>query len=480
MKKWLLLAIILEILILITVFTFMLMPPQDPDLGWHLRYGQYFWQTGKILTRDIFSSTMPNYYWANVSWGYDVIIYPFFKTFGFMGLSIWGAVTVTLAFIFITLAYKVKPWLKMLLLPPYLMLGYGVAWVGMRAQLDTVLGIAIVYFLVSRKKFFYLPFVFLIWANLHGGVILGLFIWSILLAWRGVLEFRDVKKRKELITEFGFFIISFLACLINPFTYQIFTEDFKVAISRETKSFIVEWMPIDYGSSDLRNFYIYSAIIMVMSAFALIKDWKKFSPNVLIATVFFYLTLDSRRYLIIYTLLSFPVALIIFKQIQDMLAPKLHKLLDLLALVIIIPFLCYALFIRLPTLNLTTFDWNTYCLKFGCSEKLTSYLDKYPPLGYGFNTYDWGGYLLWRVPQIKTFVDSRMNDWKENGVYPFRDFINIYSGVDWVKAFEKENFSWAIVVSGTNLDKYLSSLTTVGKWKEYYRDDRAAYYIRLK
>jgi hypothetical protein len=483
MRKNLSLAIALEALILITVFAFTLNSPDDPDLGWHLRYGQYFWQTGHILTRNIFSSSLPNFYWVNPSWGFEVILYPLFKTFGFIGLSIWGAVTVTLAFLFMTITSKVKPWLKMLLLPPYLILGYGVVWGGMRTQLDSILGLAIVYFLVSKKKFIYLPFVFLIWANLHGGFILGLFIWFIFLAWRMILGFRNVKIRKELISESGIFAISILACLINPFTYQIFTEDLRHGTSTILRAYVTEWMPIHYGSLVLTLLYIYSGIVLLISASVLIKDWKKSFHYVLISLIFFYLTLDSRRYLIIYALSSLPIALIFFKQNQGRINIKFHKILNSIALIIILPIFFYALFIRLPSLNLMTFDWNSYCsvnLDISCSERLASFLNKNTPQGKGFNTYNLGGYLLWRVPKIKTFVDGRMVVWQDKGVYPMEDFVNIYYRDGWIQAFEKQKFNWAIVQSGKNLDNYLSSLTQSGQWKEEYRDDNAVYYVKLK
>ncbi len=475
MKKSLLLPIILEILIIVVVFTFMLWPPTDPDLGWHLRYGQYFWQTGKILTRNIFSSSLPNYYWVNPSWGYEVILYPFFKTFGFVGLSIWGAATVTLAFIFITLAYKVKPWLKMFLLPPFLILS-GVAWLGMRAQLDTILGLAIVYSLINKKRFIYLPFVFLIWANLHGGFILGLSIWFIFLAWRIILGFRDVKKQKELLTELSIFILSVLACFINPFTYRVFTEDFKNAISSQMQSHIAEWRPIPNGSPGQIIFFIYSAVLLIISAFILIKDWKKFLPHVLINTIFFFLTLGFRRYLLIYVLCSFPVALIFFKYIQGMVTVKWHKILNLLALSITFALLCYALLIRLPAVSLNTFNWNVYCLNLRCSEKLSDFLNENPPRGRGFNNYSMGSYLIWRVPQIKTFIDGRMTVWEENGINPFKDFVDIYNSNVWTQAFEKQNFSWAIAVPGTNLDMYLLSASSI--WKLEYSDSKVDYYIK--
>jgi hypothetical protein len=289
--------------------------------------------------------------------------------------------------------------------------------------------------------------------------------------------------RKELVTESCFFLASFIACFINPFTYQVFTVDLIHGTSSLIRTYIVEWAPIDYGSLALNLLYIYSGTVFLMSASVLIKDWKKFFPNVIIAAIFFYLTLDSRRYLTIYTLSSLPIVLIFFKQIQEMLVPKLHKILSILALIIILPIFCYVLFIRLPSLGLLTFDWDSYCsnyLSIHCSEKLTSFLNKNTPQGKGFNVYNWGGYLIWRVPKLKTYIDTRMGTWEENGVYPFQDYIYIYTNDNWVQAFDKQNFSWAIVEPNTNVDNYLSSLTISGQWKEEYRDNSAVYYVRLK
>src|SRR3989304_9786659 len=54
----------------------------DPDLGWHLAYGQKFLQEGRILRADEFSWTMPGYVWHNSYFLYQIILSYIFGYFG--------------------------------------------------------------------------------------------------------------------------------------------------------------------------------------------------------------------------------------------------------------------------------------------------------------------------------------------------------------------------------------------------------------
>src|SRR3989344_962853 len=80
------------------VFISSLYVPYDSDLGWHLKYGEYFFKTGHILRDNTFSTLMPEFKWVNHSWGTDIISYAFYKPFGLWGLSILGALIITLTF----------------------------------------------------------------------------------------------------------------------------------------------------------------------------------------------------------------------------------------------------------------------------------------------------------------------------------------------------------------------------------------------
>src|SRR5690348_7569702 len=89
---------IIPILPYLIVFIFSLYPPSDPDLGWHLKYGEYFWQHGSLLRDNIFSVMMPAFHWANTSWLMDIIDYAVFHLGGFFGISLLSALVVALTF----------------------------------------------------------------------------------------------------------------------------------------------------------------------------------------------------------------------------------------------------------------------------------------------------------------------------------------------------------------------------------------------
>ena len=91
--------------------------PTDPDLGWHLRYGEYFFQHGKVLYDNTFSQLMPDFKWANTSWATDLISYFTFHNFGFFGLTVLGAVIIALTFYFFSKAAKLSFFEKSLIFP---------------------------------------------------------------------------------------------------------------------------------------------------------------------------------------------------------------------------------------------------------------------------------------------------------------------------------------------------------------------------
>ena len=101
----------------IVVFISSLYHPYDPDLGWHLKYGEYFFQNGKILKENIFSTDMVGYHWANSSWVTDLISYVTFNNFGFWGLSILSAAIVAITFYFFSRAAKLDYFEKALIFP---------------------------------------------------------------------------------------------------------------------------------------------------------------------------------------------------------------------------------------------------------------------------------------------------------------------------------------------------------------------------
>src|SRR3989338_9279747 len=92
----------------LVIFLMSLFMPADTDLGWHLKYGEYFSKTGKVLKKNILSVEMSGYQWPNISWLTDFLTYQIYHQAGFLGLSIAGAVVIVFIFFFVDRALKIS------------------------------------------------------------------------------------------------------------------------------------------------------------------------------------------------------------------------------------------------------------------------------------------------------------------------------------------------------------------------------------
>ena len=178
----------------------------DPDFGWHFRTGQLILERG-VPYQDWYSYTMPNFPWIDHEWLTDVLIYKIYSYFGGNFLLLIFLFIYTLSFFIIkNQNYNFKFFIFATSLGYLTTLGL----LGIRPQLLTIFFIAILWkilsnFLENSSKFIYpvrnqihkqigsyfwrpisngvyfLPFLFLFWANLHAGFFAGLFILSIIL-----------------------------------------------------------------------------------------------------------------------------------------------------------------------------------------------------------------------------------------------------------------------------------------------------------
>ena len=77
-------------------------------------------------------------------------------------------------------------------------------------------------------------------------------------------------------------------------------------------------------------------------------------------------------------------------------------------------------------------------------REATVFLEKNLPSGQIFSEYGWGGYLSWKLPQKKVFIDGRMPSWryKENpsgeSGYIMKEYVDMLSDkVSYKEVFEK-------------------------------------------
>jgi hypothetical protein len=472
----------------VAVFIFLIYPYSDLDWGWHFHYGEYFIKTGQILRDNLYTWTVPDYKWANSSWFYDIFLYLSYIKLGFAGLSIIGAILAFLIFFIPTFTSKLN----------YLFLG-GMALFfikisaegldeGIRGQTFGLLLLCLLTFILTKaitkpKILFLIPPLILVWANFNGTFSLGILILGIFTASNIVIRIINRLRHKpnvELINLKNLILVSFLsvcASFVNPFTYRVYFEGLSHIVNPWV-SYISEWEPPSFSCQDCNVPYFLIFQVLLIIIFATRRKLSDFPYifTLLLLTVESY---SQRRYLSMLVTASLPIVAMATSGIK--FNWDKHLLTKILYTALLTTLILTGLFIRLPKYHLTNYSFEDYChFSSRCSPGLADFLIKNPPMGRGFNFYDWGGFLIGRGVNAKLFVDGRMHLWNDNGYMPFADYIEIYSNQD-LELFRQYNFDWVIVRNDSYLaQRLLTSNIFSGAWKRVYYDQTASYFIRAK
>lgn len=521
---------LLQFLIFVFFVLATFQPPVDLDLGWHLRYGQYFFQTGHVLKDNILSYVWQAYQWVQASWGYDLLVYQIFTHFGFLGLTLSGTlITLIIFWLIIKPIDRFSAFEFFFLAAVFLTQTDPLYATGLRSQTPSTLFFALVLVItnltfslsnqtssgpsvvyekggslrtrtrsllikIGTKPQFFLPFLFLLWANTHGGFTLGLAVVGIIWFGHGLLMLgRRLIHRLRVTTigprqwiVFGFILAaSTLAPLVNPWGIRIYEETFKHSTTISLTG-ISEWMPLSRNPPAA----VIAALVTLLVFFLALrqKEWKTF-PYLLAFSSVTLLAFGAIRFLIPFGVMAVYFLANNLSSLKTLLprwtGGKPLRLIFKVAVVLLVFYDAFSphVYFVLPDLMVFNFTWEDYCnFMHDCSEDLTNFMHKNPPVGNGFNPYNYGGYLTWRVPQVKTFVDGRMSAWaiddrtppiklndqvvKNGGVLAFRELDNTY------------HFRWVIIQTPTQTASYLEALSKTGQWQKKYQDPYYSYFVR--
>lgn len=499
----------------------------DPDFGWRLRSGEIYVTSG-IPKTDPFSYTVPTFAWVDHAWSISAIIFLVYSKVGYIGLAFLfaGVATVTVYI----LSLRLKPFTadkrfysKMgylvggsLISPRFINLSYDklnvfasfVFWLaisilftffGIRAQVFSWLMLSSLLLVIFNERLWkkwktFLPIFFFIWANLHGSFLSGLVVVFL------VLVSRFVGQKRISFSDSVIFIVSSLSTLVNPYGLGIWREVLSSVLDSSLRWKIIEWMPA-LTMLDL------SMVFLIGISLALsLRYVKKFQIEELVLYFFFLVQATlSRRHLPLWAIIATPVAVkAIYFLWQDAKKFKngtkrfnvLYKWGFVATLVVVI--LQMAL----------SFNEAWYLGRGGFyPEKAVEYLRQNAPAGEIFSDYGWGGYLVWKLPEKKVFIDGRMPSWRsvpqnESELSSvFETYNDILSGEkDYKKIFDR--FKVSTVLSAKKgeespLDKFYkkveSFLNIFGRgrndfnfleklkkdnWAKIYEDDVAVVYER--
>jgi hypothetical protein len=147
----------------------------DPDLGFHLKAGQWIVQNHQVPSKDTFTYTVSDHDYLDIQWLYQVLLYTLYCVGGYPLISLVNGISV-LGLLFITwkrLKLTDAPrWMCVLLLTMVL-LGIEIRFWGRPETLSCILMSLTLWILElwtkkEKNLLFLLPVIFMVWANIEG------------------------------------------------------------------------------------------------------------------------------------------------------------------------------------------------------------------------------------------------------------------------------------------------------------------------
>ncbi len=224
----------------------------DVDLWGHLKFGQEHWSTGSLATSDPYSYTAPGYPWINHEWLSELVFYLMFAAMGSSGLLVLK-IGLGLFIVHILSHWYFRKFdsllaygLTFFLLINVLEIGYGTRPYLFTYAFTAALVVLIYqYFDGKKSRVFWIPPMMLLWINCHGGAVAGIAIFGMVVVMESLrCKFRQQPLPFHLIISL---IASGFALLVNPYGYELLLFLLET-IPRPRM--ISEWRSVDLISSN--------------------------------------------------------------------------------------------------------------------------------------------------------------------------------------------------------------------------------------
>ncbi len=456
----------------------------DGDTFWHIQAGTTMLDQGSLLTHDIFSHTASGIPWTAHEWLAEVIMAGLHRWAGLQGVALFYFLIAALSFwiLFRITRRMTDDWLALLLTSTAFT--FSMTHLLARPHIFSWLfGVCTLAMLLQGGRSRYLlPPLIALWANLHGGFILGLVLQALFIAgamldmifengfsrWRNALHSQKVALL--------ILLLSVVSSGFNPFGYHLLIFPFLVTKTVFTTG-IGEWLAPDMQRDVFFRYYLIT-IIFLVSLPRLRIDW----TNRLLLIFWINASLAHGRYISMASVFLVPLLAQIGKQLIDRLHLKEKKqskndlrlspysgLIATVGLFIILfgastvqsplrPFL--AAIIPVKTENHPI--------------DAVNFLNSTPLPGKMFNKYGWGGYLIYALqPSQPVFIDGRADMYGEEIFSEYRKVVSIDKDIDTI--LDKYEVNWLIYPQDTPLVRYLLAGNC---WSQIYEDEETSVLLR--
>ena len=475
---------------------------ENNDIWWHLKTGQILLETCSFPKTDIYSHTAPDHPWILHEWLCQVVFYLAYTVGGEPLLAFLRSflLLACLLFVFLAALYGQKrlltSWTIILIFLVFLFLMALWPRFILRPHLVSFSFLAFYHFILIRHRIrrdrwiYLLPLLHVIWINLHVLAITGIVLIASYLAGDALELMRgDQTNDSTGKTAPGkgwrpialVMILVILLTFLNPYTYRVFGE--LLTLKRGFRV-IKEWRsPLTFSPFEAPVlffywFYVVLTVVLFVGGIRRIPWAHRF-----LFVGFLLLSFSSLRNIELFILVTIPVfyrAVKTFRrEAKDELGRQwIYRVASVVMAVILFLVLVKASFAGMrPTrgARLCKPSLSVGHLK---PDDAVRYILENGMKGNIYNSYDLGGYLIWRgYPEIKVAIDGRPVVY---GIDLFTELLFL-SPESFLSIVGKYDIGYLFLrnhLANKNLFTYLSG--EKNEWALVYFDDQVIIYVRRK
>lgn len=501
----------------------------DTDSWWHLRAGKWIVENRSVLQQDPFSYTRFGETWHYPGWLVEAPMYLIFRAFGPGGLNMLTAAMVTLTFWFVWKTLAGGEFLRAFVIIVAAATS-GVFWAARPNMLTFLLASIFLWILeearnnqfahshdektskpsernvrgddgsrhmmisiIMANKLWLLPLLMVVWANGHGGFAVGFILWGVYFASSLFSWFMNwLENRRQMVDEgpwpsvcskqlktlLFIGVLMTLAVCVNPSGPVVLLYPFKTVRIDVLRQFIQEWQSPNFHNREVLPFL--GLLLITLGVLGVSK--KRISMvDFLLLAGFTTLSLTAGRNIALFALVT---PMVLTKHAAPFLEEARNRLgyrRSTQALERTTRWQSRLNWTILGILTLAVILKSSLVIPKNINEEhfaetlpmaAVSFLKDTKPDGNLFNSYNWGGYLLWSMPEYPVFVDGRTDLYGDELI---RDWIQVVQGEDDWKVVLDE---WDVGVILLEPFRPIVDKLPVDDWELLYKDDIAVVFGR--
>lgn len=473
------------IAVLGAILVIALAPRIDTDLWWHLRTGEYILAHLNVPTSDFYSFTFAGRPWTDHEWLTEVIFTLTYRLAGLWGPIVLCAVVLvaTYALVYRTLVVLHVNRIFAAFLVFVAIVPASITW-GPRPQMFSLLFLALFGLVLHQsnpsgkgRALWILPPLMVLWANLHGGWVLGLvligcfFAGRILDRWSGEPETTWLGVRQCGIV----LVVTALVTAINPDGVREVLYPLVWLVPSAWSSSLNEWASTDFHDPRMM---VFEAMLLLLLISVWVGRARPRWTHIVLAVLFTYLALTEERNVAVWSVVVTPVLGLAIQEAaiklglsgrkQPRPSPRGTRLMANVVLIGVIVVLYAGIAARYLTSSALRQAEVTTFPAHAVAYMQTHHL---PPRV--FNSYAWGGYVIWKLyPRYRDFIDGRANTLFDTRI--LSDYFGIYdASPDYERLLERYRIQDVLVSPGSPIDVLL---TRDARWLEVYHDAYSVLY----